>query len=109
MRISEVQSQQVPAQTLGGWINQGPVRSLFELKNYNPLETIRARPIQMPVLLVSGARDAVCPSGVIEEVNGLLPDSRVVTRNASHLEIMGPDHAPEVGQQMADFYGECFR
>ena len=100
---------QHPTQKLGGWRNQGPVRGLFELKSYQPLESVRANPPQIPVLLVSGTRDAVCPAAVIEEVHKLLPHSRVITRNASHLEIMGPNHAPDVGQEMANFYATSFR
>jgi uncharacterized protein len=106
-RMEQYFSRQ-PAQKLGGWINQGPVRGLFELRSYSPLETVRKKPPQIPVLLVSGSRDDVCPAGVIEEVRDLMPRSRVITRNASHLEIMGPDHAPEVGLVMANFFSECF-
>lgn len=100
---------QHPKRKLGGWKNQGPVRGLIELKSYIPFATVKASPPQIPVLLISGTRDAVCPSGVIEEVHSLLPQSRVITRNASHLEIMGQNHAPEVGQEMAVFYAESFR
>lgn len=103
------EKQQHPPKKLGGWRNQGPVRSLFELKNYNPLETVRQNPPRIPVLLVSGTLDAVCPSSVIEEVHALLPQSRVVRRNASHISIMGPDHAPYTGEEMASFYAESFR
>ena len=105
----EAYMAQHPSQKLGGWKNQGPVRCLFQLKSYQPLESVRENPPQIPVLLISGSRDAVCPSHVIEEVHGLLPQSRIITRNASHLEIMGPDHAPEVGMEMAKFYAESFR
>lgn len=98
-----------PVNKLGGWINRGPVRGLFELKNYVPLETVRKSPPQMPVLLISGTRDKVCPSNVIAELHDILPQSRIVTRNATHVDIMGPDHAPEVGAEMAKFYAEAFR
>lgn len=98
-----------PPQKLGGWINQGPVRGLFELKSYNPLESVRRSPPKMPVLLVGGSRDALCPVEAIEEVHRLMPNSRVIIRNASHQEIIGPDHAPQVGREMEKFYGECFQ
>lgn len=98
-----------PLQKLGGWINQGPVRGLFELKNYIPFETATNEPPRIPVLLVSGTRDAVCPSDVIAELHDILPKSNVMTRNASHVDIMGPDHAPEVAGDMAKFYAESFQ
>ena len=98
-----------PFQKLGGWINQGPVRGLFELKNYIPFDTVTNEPPRIPVLLVSGTRDAVCPSEVITELHGILPKSTVITRNASHVDIMGPDHAPEVAGDMAKFYSESFQ
>eukprot|EP00797_Seminavis_robusta_P017436 Sro25_g017210.1 Uncharacterized 31.7 kDa protein in traX-finO intergenic region (332) ;mRNA; r:133751-134746 len=100
---------QQPTLKLGGWRNQAPTRGLLELKFYCPMESVRQNPPRIPVFLVSGTRDAVCPSHVIEQVHQLLPQSQVITRNASHLEIMGPDHAPQVGQKMANFFEDCFR
>lgn len=100
---------QHPAQKLGGWRNLGPVRGLFELKAYQPMESVRANPPHIPVLLVSGSLDKVCPADVINEVHDLMPQSRIITRNASHIGIMGPDHAPEVAVEMANFYAESFR
>ena len=98
-----------PSPKLGGWINRAPVRGLLEFKGYKPLENVRRQPPRIPVLLISGSRDAVCPAEVIDEVDSLLPHSSVITRNASHVELMGPDHAPSVSEDMAIFYAKAFQ
>jgi len=98
-----------PSPKLGGWINRAPVRGLLEFKGYKPLENVRRQPPRIPVLLISGSRDAVCPAEVIDEVDRLLPHSSVITRNASHVELMGPDHAPSVSEDMAIFFAKAFQ
>lgn len=67
------------------WINSTPARSLFNGRNYNPVDTVDK--IQCPVLILSAANDAGIPAEDVALTVARITDCRHVVYPGDHFEL----------------------
>lgn len=123
----------MPHKKLGGWVNQTPARVLFELRFYNPIETLRKQyrhilltiqqnsassksnqespkaanassVIDVPVFFIGATLDVLCPPNLIHQASALVPNSKLVIREGTHFQIYDPENYQVMATEMIAFY-----
>ena len=73
----------------GGWLNMAPARIALKVGSYNPIDYVPG--VSVPVLLVAGARDSLCPAATVLKAaklcSGGVAQCDLVTLDAGHFEM----------------------
>ncbi|GLC44875.1 hypothetical protein PLESTF_000463600 [Pleodorina starrii] len=108
LQLSEEEMAQVqrPAPSRqGGWRNLATARMLLGAAAYSPITVVDQ--IRVPVLMVAGTKDDICPVGLAREaVERMGPQARLIERPHAHIELHRYGAEPEFIKPVIEFLQE---
>ncbi|GIM14904.1 hypothetical protein Vretimale_17750, partial [Volvox reticuliferus] len=108
LQLSDEEMEQVQRPTparQGGWRNLTTARMLLGAAAYSPITMVDQ--IRVPVLMVAGTKDDVCPVGLAREaVARIGPKARLIERPHAHIELHRHGADPENLKPVIEFLQE---